>query len=140
MNPKLLVLVSSLACATGTEASRRLPRQALVDCLERSTQVKTLSLIYTQVINGGHDDGPDSMIYFELQNPSIGVDAQCSAHGPTLAPNEIGNTLYDPTKWYNCFVESRDPSIGAVFQFDSARKLLSVNETWSCQNETSGEV
>jgi hypothetical protein len=72
------------------------------------------------------------MIYFQLGNPALGVDGQCSAHGPTLAPSGIANALYDPNKWYNCFMETRDPSIDAIFRFDSAQNQLTVNETWSC--------
>ncbi len=125
-------------CVLVASTSPPTPRQVLVDCLPRSARVTKLAFIDAQFIDGGPGGGQDSMIYFQLNNPTLDVQAQCSAHGPSLGPKDMGNRLYDPAKWYNCFMESRDPTIGAVFQFDSSVNRLTVNETWSCQNETTG--
>ncbi|KAH8899984.1 hypothetical protein GQ53DRAFT_758113 [Thozetella sp. PMI_491] len=129
------VLMLYAGAARAHRSSAVISRQALTNCLENSGRVNNLTLIYTRTLDGGPAGGEDSMIYFQLGNPALGVDAQCSAHGPTLAPSGTDNTLFDPGKWYNCFVESRDPSIDAVFRFDSVQTRLTVNETWACQDE-----
>jgi hypothetical protein len=76
---------------------------------------------------------PDNnAVVFRLFNSITAVSGECAAHGSALSPN---NATGIPEKWYNCFVESRDPSIVVQFQYDSASNGLTVNETWTCEED-----
>jgi hypothetical protein len=103
------------------------------DCQVESQERQNFTVMYMDIIKGGPLDGPDSSIYFQLHNSMTGVDAQCSAHGPSLTPNGGGRSdPYNPDAWYNCFVESTHANITATFQYDSVLDILTINETWPC--------
>lgn len=80
----------------------------------------------------------NNAVVFQLFNPITGVSGECAAHGATLAPDKA---VGKPATWYNCFVESRNSSITAQFQFDSVLNQLTVNETWTCgEDEEDGTL
>ncbi|OIW32038.1 hypothetical protein CONLIGDRAFT_712446 [Coniochaeta ligniaria NRRL 30616] len=101
------------------------------ECVSKSFALRNLTALAPQVVID--ESNPDNnAVVFQLFNPITKVSGECAAHGATLAPDKAtGN----PELWYNCFVESRDPSITVQFQFDSASYQLTVNETWLCEED-----
>lgn len=107
------------------------------DCTSRSAALVNLTVVNTQIVLGNPLSRENSSIVFQLRNPATGVEGECAAHGPALTPNGVGS---DPYIWYNCFVESRNPSITKMFQYDSVINQLSVNETWICDDNTADNM
>lgn len=105
-----------------------LARRSDNECVSDSFAVHNLTALAPEVIIDSSKPDNNAAI-FQLFNPVTQVSGECAAHGATLAPDKA---LGEPEIWYNCFVESRDPSITAHFQFDSVLNQLTVNETWTC--------
>ncbi|KAB5532672.1 hypothetical protein GE09DRAFT_1145469 [Coniochaeta sp. 2T2.1] len=107
------------------------PSQSDDECVTKSFATHNLTALAPQVVLDSRIPDNNAVV-FQLFNPITEVSGECAAHGATLAPDkETG----EPELWYNCFVESRDPSITAQFQFDSALSQLTVNETWICEED-----
>ncbi|MDB5911140.1 MAG: hypothetical protein JWP34_5257 [Massilia sp.] len=101
------------------------------ECVSKSFAIHNLTAVAPQVVIDS--SSPDNnAVVFRLFNPITEVSGECAAHGVTLAPD---NVTGNPGLWYNCFVESRDPSITVQFQYDSALDQLTVNETWVCEED-----
>lgn len=99
------------------------------DCISKAYALHNLTALGTQVVlDSGNPENNE--VVFQLFNPITGVSGECAAHGASLAQHKATG---DPESWYNCFVESRDPSITVQFQFDSVLSQLIVNETWACE-------
>lgn len=103
------------------------------NCLGNSLALQTLTVFQGSVTGASPASENDTAVVFQLLNPALDVDAQCAAHSTALTPN---GRHRDPSVWYNCFVESRDTTISAKFQFDTVANKLTVNETWECTNAT----
>lgn len=101
------------------------------ECVSKAYALHNLTALAPQVVLDRSSPENDAVV-FQLFNPVTGVSGECAAHGATLAPDKVtGNSEL----WYDCFVESRDPSITVQFQFDSALSQLTVNETWMCEED-----
>ncbi|KAL1850222.1 hypothetical protein VTK73DRAFT_9697 [Phialemonium thermophilum] len=85
----------------------------------------------------------DNTVVFQLYNPAISVDAQCAAYGPTVGVSPTNRSSSSSSLagdgWHSCFVESRDPRVAASFRFDFARREVTVNETWVCDDAGDGK-
>jgi hypothetical protein len=105
------------------------------DCVTASLALPTLRVCQAHIVinNGLNQD--ESSVVFQLYNTAIGIDAQCAAHGATLSPSANGS---DPSMWYDCFMESRDPRMAASFQFNAGSHTVTVNETWTCDDANYG--
>ena len=89
-------------------------------------------IVASAAIQGGE---PESSIIFQLHDPALDIDAYCTGYGRELTPN---GRAVDPGKWYLCFTEDRSLDLVASFQYDSAKSRLTVMETLTCGDDTSG--
>lgn len=99
------------------------------DCIAQSSALKNLTITWAAIFKGSPFAREPSSVSFQLFNTAIRIDAQCSAYDIALTPNAVGS---DPYKWYDCFMESRDPRMSARFRYDATLNHLTVDERWVC--------
>jgi len=136
MQGKLISGLASLVMAHAPEPIQPIyPRRHVAspddECVSKSFSIHKLTALAPEILLD--TASPDNnAVVFQLFNPITRVSGECTAHGTTLAPDKDTGR---PELWYDCFVESRDPSITVQFQYDSALDQLTVNETWICEED-----
>lgn len=137
MGPLMLTQIITLALTILAVSSSPLSGPYLqsrqtTDCITQSSGLQNLTITSLAIFKGSPFAREPSSISFQLFNIAIQIDAQCSAYDVALTPNAVGA---DPYKWYDCFMESRDPRMSARFQYDATLNHLTVDEQWVCDSD-----
>jgi hypothetical protein len=123
--------LTSLAVALGVNHAPTNPLRRSEECVTKALALRNLTALAPQIVLDSAIPENNAVV-FQLFNPVTQVSGECAAHGDTLSPDALTGR---PDIWYNCFVESRDPTITVEFQFDSSLNRLTVNETWTCADD-----
>ena len=128
--------IASLCCAllySGGALGQEIPRpdkpptQSLNEsCVTKSLALRNMTTYQIQ-LSYSNSSTEENSVVFQLYNPAIQVDAQCTAYGPSVG---VGNDSRQT--WHPCFVESIDERIHAAFKYDFLLNQVTVNETWVC--------
>jgi hypothetical protein len=113
---------------TGTQASPTDLRSREPNCTASSISLTSLTIQQSRLFYDSSptaDEAGNSLV-FQLHNTAIGVDGECSGHG-------VGAAMLTD-QWFGCFMETSQPNISAGFQYKPEDNLLTVQETWVCDD------
>lgn len=103
-------------------------------CKSLSLLLRTLKVTNTTVYGGNPLRGQNTSITFALHNSATGATVSCAAENAALTPNGLAS---DPYLWYDCSAAEASPSTKSAFQYDAMLSMLSINQTWTCNDKSS---